>query len=355
MCAYCIFNLLRSREKRRFFICTNIKTSAQLCLTAKLRGLQAARLHLAADWGRYRLVRPWSVSSRPHLLCFDLEHLSARSLSPAKICVRLRGELCEMLIGGAASRGLSAPVHRSAHHQVNNLFFFVHRPWTCPCLRSLCSKGSNIHFKLVGSRIIPGNLKWLFYARSAVISIHSGSVIAFFVAQLTLSLISESSVKLSNLTGRLCAWQRRRPRGSLRWPHGLTHTQKNILLSGRGGTALHRSAAADAASKRLLGSEKQLAQVHWITSPRVVQFESKWLVKLWIVMPLQDRDCCFKRLFTGGRISRVLFQRHTGWKRLLLCVRLIKVVSVIDYQTSQWRAPMSHSRCHQLICPVFFF
>lgn len=78
--------------------------------------------------------------------------------------------------------------------------------WAALCVASELgdvSKGSNIRFELVGSRLVPGNLKWL-CVHSTVLSVHSGSVVAFFVAQLTLSLISESSVKLSNLTGRLC-------------------------------------------------------------------------------------------------------------------------------------------------------
>lgn len=51
----------------------------------------------------------------------------------------------------------------------------------------------------VGSRIIPGNLKCLLYVYSTVISVHSGSVIAFFVAQLALSLVSELSVQFSSV------------------------------------------------------------------------------------------------------------------------------------------------------------
>lgn len=56
-----------------------------------------------------------NVSSRTRLLCFDLEHLSACSLSSATISLNLKGEPREILIQGgfAASPGLTVPADHS--------------------------------------------------------------------------------------------------------------------------------------------------------------------------------------------------------------------------------------------------
>ncbi len=59
------------------FIGTNIETSVPLCLTAKLRGLQEARLCFAADRGRYQLRKVSDMEGGRDLSVLQLSNSSS--------------------------------------------------------------------------------------------------------------------------------------------------------------------------------------------------------------------------------------------------------------------------------------
>ncbi len=142
-----------------------------------------------------------------------------------------------------ASCGLSVPADRSNpyHHDVKTSKQFI---WAA--LYTVSELGRRLRGSATFiSSLLLQNHSW--QLKMALCSLHS-----------SLSFISESSLKPSKLTGSLCVWQGRRPRGSLRWLHGLKHSKKYIL-SGCGGTALLQLMPA---LKRLLLSEKHHAQVH---------------------------------------------------------------------------------------------
>lgn len=122
-------------------------------------------------------------------LCFDPDLLSACLLAPAGISAKPGQSL-------AASRGPSSLSRASLLHRHDGK---TSKQFIQAALNSFLSSetfllsGSRIHFsfhfRLVGSRIVSGNFKWLSCVYSAVISVHSGSLVAFFVTQLSFSLV----------------------------------------------------------------------------------------------------------------------------------------------------------------------
>lgn len=178
VCRWCWPHLAPEQISVRLFIRTNIETSVLLCWQA---GWEASRR--PADG-----VAICSEMSLAHL-CFDPDLLSACLLAPAGISVKPGQSL-------AASRGPSSLSRASLLHRHDGK---TSKQFIQATLNSFLSSetfllsGSRIHFsfhfRLVGSRIVSGNFKWLSCVYSAVISVHSGSLVAFFVTQLSFSLV----------------------------------------------------------------------------------------------------------------------------------------------------------------------
>lgn len=134
-------------------------------------------------------------------LCFDPDLLSACLLAPAGISVKPGQSL-------AASRGPSSLSRASLLHRHDGK---TSKQFIQAALNSFLSSetfllsGSRFHFRLVGSRIISGNFKWLSCVYSAVISVHSGSLVAFFVTQLSFSLVCCALQRTQSHRLALCA------------------------------------------------------------------------------------------------------------------------------------------------------
>lgn len=160
VCRWCWPHLAPEQISVRLFTRTNIETSVLLCWQA---GWEASRR--PADG-----VAICSEMSLAHL-CFDPDLLSACLLAPAGISVKPGQSL-------AASRGPSSLSRASLLHRHDGK---TSKQFIQATLNSFLSSetfllsGSRIHFRLVGSRIVSGNFKWLSCVYSAVISVHSGS------------------------------------------------------------------------------------------------------------------------------------------------------------------------------------
>ena len=169
------------------FISTNIETSVMLCLTAKLRGLQEARLCLAAEGGSVSAPKGLQDgaslrSVRTSALVLIVSALTSNTCQPAcYLQLVSEGDMGEVSIRGGPCE-LSDPAD-----------------YIPPCSATFVCSGLEI----------PGNLKWLLYVHSVVISVHCGSVIAFFVAQPALSSSFRSRVCV-------CVWVREMERETSR-------------------------------------------------------------------------------------------------------------------------------------------
>lgn len=303
------------------FSSIHVETLVPLCLTAGLRGLQEAALRRAADGGRCQLGREeaticQSPGPRPHLpLLWPWIPVSPLVIS----CRDLRASWVNVFWLEVFSQPLVVCQHQQI---VPNSTSKMLRPVNnhSGCFLYAASELSNIYVKLVGSRIVPGNLKWLIYVHSTVISVHCRS---------DRFLCSLSAPHFWVVCKALCATVRESSRVAHQ-PHGLKHTPKkkersvNALWSG-----WQCVAAAAAVSKRPLrpASVTESRRHGWR------RFKSKlWLTyglfSHFRIMAVAFRDCSLV-----ANSAESFLKGGGGWKRLPVdscpSVRLNLLVAVI--------------------------